>query len=185
MLRRKRTASKFAITEVIGEISSRSSRACHVTHVTERHRALGEDADLNAIAERIIAVRGIVIGLVPRDLIWIGPPVSFPTVEAFKDLRVTIRAGAKVDVWSFEALSAALRYLVHSAQNQKLPGLRHRQSYLSFARHLIGFDQAESLAIPRAGEIEIGDLDPHVADAPKRHYVALRREFRWIFSHAQ
>ena len=52
----------------------------------------------------------------------------------------------------------------------------HRQSQLVFARHLIGFDQAESLAIPRAGEIEIGDLEPHVADAPKRHDVAVRRE---------
>ena len=80
-----------------------------MTHVAEGHRALGEDADLNAIAERIIAIRGIAIGLVPRDLIWIGPPVSFPTVESFKDLRVTIRVGAKVDVRSFEALSDALR----------------------------------------------------------------------------
>src|SRR5258705_3116378 len=121
----------------------------------------------------------------PGNLIWIGTPVSFPTVEAFKDLRVTIRAGAKVDVRSFEALSDALRYLVHFAQNQKLPGLRHRQSQLVFARHLIGFDQAESLAIPGAGEIEIGDFDAHVANAPKRDYVALRGERRRIFSDAE
>src|SRR5258708_37946581 len=108
-----------------------------MTHVAEGHRALGENADLNAVAERIIAVGGIAIGLMPRDLIWVGTPVSFPTVESFKDLTITIRVGAKVDVRSFEALSDALRYFVHFAQNQKLPGLRHRQSYLTFARHLI------------------------------------------------
>src|ERR1044071_10099456 len=46
--------------------------SCKPRYLAEMHRAFGDDADLDAIAERIIAVRSIRVGLMPRDEVWIG-----------------------------------------------------------------------------------------------------------------
>ena len=102
-------------------ITSESSRALNafrcVSDVAKGHRALGENADLDAITEWVIAVGGVGIWFMPGDLIGLRAPVGFPPVEALKDLRIAVRACAQIDMRSFEALGAALRDLVDFAQD--------------------------------------------------------------------
>ena len=86
------------------------------------HGALGKDADLDAIAERIVAVGGVDIRLMPRDEVGIGTPIGFFSVEASSYLWIRFFAGAKIDVRAFEALYAPLCHSIDFAKNQQLIG---------------------------------------------------------------
>src|SRR5919106_6288655 len=47
----------------------------------EVHGSLGDNADLNPIAERVVTIGGIGVGLVPGDEIRVWTPVGFLPVE--------------------------------------------------------------------------------------------------------
>ena len=74
-------------------------------------------ADLNAIAERIIAVDRVTALLVPRDLRRVRSPVVFFTIEFFQDLRINLGVDAKIDMRSFDRARAALGHLIDAVQN--------------------------------------------------------------------
>src|SRR4026207_908359 len=97
-------------------------------------------ADLNPVAERIVAVNRMTALLVPRNLRRIGSPVIFFTIKFFQNRRVELRRDAKVDMGTFDRTRAPLRNLIDFVQYHQLPGVRYRQSDLLVARHLSRFD---------------------------------------------
>ena len=78
-------ASDFFFALVAAILLSAKARDIAVVH-----RALGDDADLNAVAERIVAVGGVGIRLMPGDEIGIWAPVGFFAVKAFEHFRVRL-----------------------------------------------------------------------------------------------
>ena len=100
----------------------RLSRAFAEREVSKRyvavvHRPFGDDTDLDAIAERIVAVGGVGVWFMPRDQIWIGAPVGFFAVKALEHFRVRRFIRAQIDMRSFVTLRAAVGDLVNIAQN--------------------------------------------------------------------
>ena len=52
-------------------------------YLAEMHRTFGDDADLDAIAKRIVTVCSIGVRLMPGNELWIGAPIGFFSIEAF------------------------------------------------------------------------------------------------------
>src|ERR1044071_4764113 len=131
-------------------------------------------ADLNPIAERIVAVNRVPALLMPGNLARIRSPVEFLAVEFLQDRRVKLRRDAKVDVRPFDRARAALGDSIDAVEDYQLPGVRHGERELFVAGHLFPLGKTESIAIPAFPLIEIGDLHTHVADARERHDFPLR-----------
>src|SRR5918999_801665 len=93
-------------------------------------------ADLNAIAEGIVAVDGVAALLVPRNLGRIRSPVVFLAVEFFQDRRIDRGVDAKIDMGSLDRSRATLRDLLDAAQNYQLARVGYGQRNLLIARHL-------------------------------------------------
>src|ERR1043166_4185451 len=102
-------------------------------------------ADLNAIAERIVAVNGMAALLVPRNLCRIRSPIEFSPVELFENRRIQLRRNPKIDMRAFDGSRAPLGDLVDFAQNHELSGIGHGQSNLILARNLCVFAQSERI----------------------------------------
>src|SRR5262245_10981068 len=93
---------------------------CHVGktgYVAVVLGTFGDNADLEAIPEGIIAIDGIGIRLVPWDQIRIGSPIGFPATKSFQYLWIAFFARAQVDMRPFKTLSATLGYLIQFAQD--------------------------------------------------------------------
>src|SRR5262249_21936829 len=84
-----------------------------------------------------------------------------------------------------KTLGATLGYLIRFAQDQQLALLGNGQGELLLARYLLGFQQTKSLIVPGARLIEIGHLDPHVADPSKWNVRLLRWLLRRLFSYTE
>ena len=65
------------------KLSSERMSSSKTRHVAVVHRPFGDDADLDAIAERIVAVGRIGVRLMPWDQIRIGTPIGFLAIKAF------------------------------------------------------------------------------------------------------
>src|SRR5258706_13044269 len=148
------------------------------------HRPCGDDADLDAVAERIVTVGGVGVGFMPRNQIRIGTPIGFLAVEALEHFRIRSFVRAQVDMGSFETLAAAVGDFVDLAQDNELIRLGNRQRQLLFTRYLRANNQSKSVAVPFAPLRQIGDFDAHVADAPQRYRSRLRRLIGGLFANA-
>ena len=87
---------------------------------------------------------------------------------------------------TFDRTRAALRNLIDLMQYQQLAGVRHRESHLLLARHLLllRLDRkcrdTEILALR-----QVSHFDTHMADSAQRHDLALRFVAHRIAAHGK